>query len=1162
MANRERSPVTRYLRRMVSQPCAGGLTDAQLLEQFVAQRDEAAFEVLVWRHGPKVLGVCRRVLRHEQDAEDAFQATFLVLVRKAGSIGKSQAVGSWLSRVAFRVALRAKVLCDKQGAREKHVPDVAASARQPEWLWSDLRPLLDDEVNRLPAKYRAPFLLCYVDGKTNEEAAQELGCPKGTILSRLAWARERLRERLTRRGVTLSAGLLAAALTTKAVEAGVPAALVDSTLKTARLVAAGKAVAEVASSQVAAFTNGALQIMLWTKIKLIAACVLAVGFLGGGVLALQTVGARPAAGQPASVAKAKAEPPPKPADKPEKTDDPPVDRLGDLLPEGALARLGTLRFGHGAPIACVAFSGDNKLLASGGMDGFVNVWDVSTGQRRLHVNDAKWAKMFGFGTAVGVALSSDGACLAIAWVNSPPELWEVRTGKKLLDIGDTFCRGSRVQFSGNGKYLTISPSDKDDKDGTAILAEVETGKVIFSSAGEILLLPERFIHLDPNRPEVSLRKLGDNEVSIQFKGHKGSVTAAALTPDGKKLFTHGSDRTLRVWDTTTGKELHRLDKTPETACQLVPAPDAKSILTLVNQASSMQCWDVESGQLRWTAKVVENGSSFAHASFLPEGNSVVTGHGSGRLRQWDIKTGKEQKIVRTTFDGDVSCMALSPDGKTLATTVNRNDINTSVYLWDAATLTPKAVQQGHTQQIVAAAFSPDGQIIATSGLDRTVRLWEPRAGILIRTIETPTNASPSLLFTPDGKTLVTGNGSSATGEVRFWDVETGKETRKFKAAPKGPIHLAMSPDGQRVFTSGSDNRFRCWDANTFQQLGEFGDEKPSYVLRLALSPDGSTLATVQMDQILRIWDARTFKKLHQLTGAPRSHIGAIAFSPDNSLLAWSNDGIRLTDVASGNEVRRLSCRANSFDGIAFASDGKTLAWGVGQDLPANTPTVGVWEVRTSGLRRTLDGHDGPAVPLAFSPNGTLLVTAGSDSSALIWDMRRRHNTKQALVAPSPEKLGQCWDLLANNGAAKAFDSMETFRQFPEQGVAWIAEHLKPIPRAPSEKVAALLRDLDSDTFETRDAATRELERFDEAVTADLQRLARTSESVEARKRAERLLARIDNGRLQRERAIEILEMIGSAAAVKLLESLADGQPDAPLTRDARGALHRLNPSGK
>ena len=201
MKKRERTPVTRYFRRLLSPRSASGLTDAQLLERFVADQDEAAFEILLWRHGPKVLGVCRRVLRHEQDAEDAFQATFLVLVRKAGSIGKRQSVGSWLYRVAYRVALRAKVSASKRNARQRVITDVPAAEAVPDLFSRDVALVLDEEVNRLPEKYRAAFVLCYLDGKTNEQAAQELGCPKGTILSRLAWARERLRVRLTRRGL-------------------------------------------------------------------------------------------------------------------------------------------------------------------------------------------------------------------------------------------------------------------------------------------------------------------------------------------------------------------------------------------------------------------------------------------------------------------------------------------------------------------------------------------------------------------------------------------------------------------------------------------------------------------------------------------------------------------------------------------------------------------------------------------------------------------------------------------------------------------------------------------------------------------------------------------------------------------------------------------------
>src|ERR1700677_3089991 len=207
MADGQLRAVIGQLRRLIGGQGGSTLTDSQLLDAFVARRDEAAFEVLVWRHGTMVFNLCRRILRDAHQAEDAFQATFLVFVRKAGSIGKRESLASWLYKVAFRIACRARARSAKDARSVADLDSLNSSDRNSsdDLLWRDLRPVLDEEINRLPEKYRAPFVLCHLQGHTNEEAAQLLGCPKGTILSRLSRGRERLRARLARRGLALSA---------------------------------------------------------------------------------------------------------------------------------------------------------------------------------------------------------------------------------------------------------------------------------------------------------------------------------------------------------------------------------------------------------------------------------------------------------------------------------------------------------------------------------------------------------------------------------------------------------------------------------------------------------------------------------------------------------------------------------------------------------------------------------------------------------------------------------------------------------------------------------------------------------------------------------------------------------------------------------------------
>jgi RNA polymerase sigma factor (sigma-70 family) len=239
--------------------------DDVLLERFTAHREQAAFAALVQRHGPLVLGVCRRVLQHEQDAEDTFQAVFCVLARKAGTIRRGTAVGGWLHAVASRIARKARAHQVRRRMRESELPDVPAPDNPPEWVWRDLWPILDEEVNRLPERYRQPFVLCELEGKGNQEAAAELGCPVGTVSSRLTRARERLRARLTRRGLTLSAGTLAAALGTQTSSAAVPTGLTRTAVQTGLGYSAGRQVAERAAELADSFLK-AQALTRWIKI--------------------------------------------------------------------------------------------------------------------------------------------------------------------------------------------------------------------------------------------------------------------------------------------------------------------------------------------------------------------------------------------------------------------------------------------------------------------------------------------------------------------------------------------------------------------------------------------------------------------------------------------------------------------------------------------------------------------------------------------------------------------------------------------------------------------------------------------------------------------------------------------------------------------------------
>jgi RNA polymerase sigma factor (sigma-70 family) len=282
MATAQLGPILRYIRRLGGGP-PGDDDDAALLQRFIRLGDAEAFSAIIRRHGPMVLGVCRRVLSDGNDVDDAFQAVFLLLVRKAGSLRHPERLGPWLHGVAHRVALKARSLGVRRRRREQPLTDLP-TVPVDDLLWRDLRPVLDDAVRALPARYRGPVVLCYLQGMTHAEAARQLGCPPGTVATRLSRARHQLRARLVRRGVTLSAAALAAALTGRA-EADVVPALLASTVH-----AAGSA---TVPSHITALTEGVCKAMLFEKLRYVVMALIAAAALGIIVLGYRSGAAEP-----------------------------------------------------------------------------------------------------------------------------------------------------------------------------------------------------------------------------------------------------------------------------------------------------------------------------------------------------------------------------------------------------------------------------------------------------------------------------------------------------------------------------------------------------------------------------------------------------------------------------------------------------------------------------------------------------------------------------------------------------------------------------------------------------------------------------------------------------------------------------------------------------
>jgi RNA polymerase sigma factor (sigma-70 family) len=677
MATRQEAQILRHLRRAVLLRDGAGLTDAQLLERFLTHRDGAAVEALVRRHGPMVMGVCRRVLVNRHDAEDAFQATFLVLVKKAAAIAARELLANWLYGVAYNTARKARAAAARRRRRERQVAQMPEPQATPTCPWEDLRPLLDEELHLLPDRYRAPVVLCYLEGKTHRQAAAQLGWPIGTLSGRLARARARLAGRLARRGFLLSGPAFTAALAADAAWACVPARVAASAVNSACLFAGVPAATGVIPSRIAALAEGVLRAMMTTKLKTGTALLLGLMLLAAGAGRLAGFGSGPGTAPEASG---------------EST------RIAQLI-----GQLGSSKFRE-REAASKALEGIGEPALDALRRAAASPPDLESLRRAeqlIERIERRWElrRFVGHTDAVpGMALSPDGKlAVSTGRSESSPRVWDVATGKELRRAGVHSSWVWDVAFTPDGKRALSCGVDG------LRLWDVATGK-------EVRNFPGQRRQAEQSR----LLPAGIPRAAVQdgrpFTGHSMQVYRVALSADGKRALSGSQDHTVRLWDLETGKELRCFSHADE-IFSVAFSPDGSQALSS-SADGTMRLWDVRAG------KELRRFPGAACAVFSSDGTQLLSAGPDNLVRLWDAETGKE----RRRFAGHTKkacAVAFSPGGSRILS----GGEDGTVRLWDVRTGKELRCLRGHTAVLSRVAFTPDGTRALSASYDGTLRLW-------------------------------------------------------------------------------------------------------------------------------------------------------------------------------------------------------------------------------------------------------------------------------------------------------------------------------------------------------------------------------------------------------------------------------------------------------
>jgi WD40 repeat protein len=829
-----------------------------------------------------------------------------------------------------------------------------------------------------------------------------------------------------------------------------------------------------------------------------------------------------------------------------------LDLHGDEIPAGASARMGTLRFqppGHD-----VALSPDGTILAAATpeKDGTrLHFMETSTGRILRKLDLANFHGTSGF-RPTSLQFTPDGKSLVFhSWSNVT--LVDVVTGK-VGNPMDVKCRDEANALTSDGKWLAVQTL-KTAYHAPVGVWETTTGKEVaslpgrgaqcrglaFSRDGKRLLL---WSIVPTNVSDNSMSWSNDSKVAlacidIQVRKIVGEITVGSsqhvtLCPDGETVAVEEPDHQgIRIRHLPTGAERCLI---PVKQPRFAFAPDGKVLLAIDNEGQAA-LWDAAKG-----TKIRDLEGALANKDFWIVGISkdtktiaVVDGgwHSAPLLVVWDGATGK--RAARPPgHEGTVTCMSYAPDGTLLAS----GSVDKTVRLWNPKTGEHVRKLTVHSDAVTAVAISPDGKLLASSNKSGVTRLSNIADGELVAQFAGPAKGAKALVFSQDGKILFAGGDSP---EVRAWELTEGKELVRLSTGDDGAV-MAFAEGGDLAVTANGEPRAE----DTAERLLVWHPLKKQALASIPIrnEPPGETGGAVRCDKAVFSMDGRL--------------LGSSQISVYQGIRpSYGNAKLRIWERVTRQEIRTLAPTITTV--LAFSPNGRLVASGgtgeSGHLRVGYGSGIDVWDAVTGKKAGELPVSPECAI---FSPDGTHLATGGRDHAILIWDAPTIQQPIEANV-PSATQRDTWWKALGGD-AKDAYKAIGEMLDAPEHVVVLLKERVPPERSADPDTVAKLVAQIDSETYGERVKAQAALEKMGEGAAHLIAQALERKVSLELRRRLEVVLSKCDATstlRLQQHRAVATLEWIGTPAARTLLRSLADGAPRARLTMEARAALKRL-----